>query len=415
LNQFDRDQLRSFGAGVATKSSSTNLSERRLVIDNLNALWNEMQRLGEQAKKYVDRRREFDISWESIASIANQLSKSTALLSLFCSSSAVFFFVVKAGQSAPDMVRIPMTPAELQVFIKNFETEIMNWHAHRASGKPTSHHWQTLGQSLLAPVLPYLAGVDRIIVSSHGLLHDLPLHALFVDDSKRCLIDNYAVSYTPSFGLIANLSRKAPIESVNSLIVGYTPNIAEREVFIGEAEAVAKITSGKLAVNKAATTASVQQFGKQPLKVMHFSCHGAFRAGSPLDSAILLADGELTVRAWLTFELEAELVTLSACQVAQSAVLGGQEMAGFVQGILLSGGRAALLGSWNVNALVTKIIMERFYQNWYSQNAPLGKAEALRKAILELRGASPAKELGDSHVDLTDPYFWAAFCLHGGI
>jgi CHAT domain-containing protein len=415
LSEFEREQLRSFGSTATTKPPSVNLAERRAIIDSLNTLWNEMKNLGQKAKEYAEARGAFGVSWEAMVSTANQLGNATALLSFFCSSRAIYVFVVKAGQAAPDMVRTPMMSADLQEFIKNFGTEIMNWHTHRTAGQLSTHRWQQLGHSLLVPVLPFLEGVEHIIASSHGQLHVLPLHALFVDDDQHCLIDSYSVSYTPSFGSLVNLSRKQQIRAANSLVLGYTPNITERDVFIGEAESVAKITNGKLAVNRAATIASVQQFGKEPLKVMHFSCHGAFNANSPLDSVILLADGELTVRAWLTFQLEAELVTLSACQVAQSAVLGGEEMVGFVQGILLSGGRAALLGSWNVNALVTKVIMERFYQNLFSQDAPRSKAEALRKAILELRNSSIPEELANAPIDLTDPYFWAAFCLHGGI
>jgi CHAT domain-containing protein len=196
-------------------------------------------------------------------------------------------------------------------------------------------------------------------------------------------------------------------------VIGYTPNLSERPLFIGEAESVAKIANGKLAVNKAATVASLQQYGKQPLKVMHFSCHGAFDGRNPLDSVIRLADGELTVRAWLALQLEVDLVTLSACQLAQSASLGGEEMAGFVQVILISGGRSALLPLWSVNALTTKVLMERFYSNWLMQDSPMTKAEALRRAVLELREGGPLKDFPGADIDLADPYLWAGFCLYG--
>ncbi len=413
---FDREQLQA--ADVAESAATSlarleRLNQRRAAIDRLNEVWDKMASQGPRASDYVAMRRGYGVTWDSIAAFSKQGGEETALISLYCSDEAIIVFVVKAGQAAPAVVRVPMTRLELYEFVKNFYAEVMNWHSNRAEHKPVTRQWQQLGISIFTPVMRFLEGIKHITISAQGALHYLPLHALFIDDAQRCLLDNFSVSYTPALGPLFSLSSKKPIESTDSLVVGYTPNLIERPLFIGEAESVAEITHGKLVVNMAATAASLQRYSKQPLKAMHFSCHGAFARESPLNSAILLADGGFTMRSWLNLQLEADLVTLSACQLAQSANLGGEEMMGFVQGILISGGRSALLGLWNVNALITKALMERFYNNWFNKDIKMTKAQALRQAVLDLRKSPPPEALANEHIDLDDPYLWAPFCLYG--
>jgi CHAT domain-containing protein len=416
LSDIERRQLQSYGVVESAKSSLVDvnqLNQHRAVLGSLNELWNKMEGLGPYGSDYVRIRRGHDITWTDISTLAKHLGEGTALISLFTELENITIFVVKAGEDAPHVVRVPSNNLQLDEFMRNFQAEIINWHAHRADSKPFTHEWQKLGISLFAPIMHFLEGVKHITISPHGPLHALPLHALFTDESGRCLIDDFSISYTPAFGPLFSLSNKQPIESLDSLIFGYTPNVSERPIFIGEAESIAKITHGKIAVNKAATATSLQQYSKQPLKVMHFSCHGAFDKQNPLHSAILLADGGFTIRSWLALQLQADLVTLSACQLAQSASLGGEEMAGFVQAILISGGRSALLGLWNVNAFITKELMERFYRNWFNKDLSMTKAQALRQAVLELRNSEAAESLTNAGISPSDPYLWAPFCLHG--
>lgn len=78
----------------------------------------------------------------------------------------------------------------------------------------------------------------------------------------------------------------------------------------------------------------------------------------------LVFDGRLLVREIQhTWDLTAELVTLSACETALGPDSGGEGFVGFTQALLMSGTRSVCLSPWNVNDRATSLLMTRFYQN----------------------------------------------------
>jgi CHAT domain-containing protein len=125
----------------------------------------------------------------------------------------------------------------------------------------------------------------------------------------------------------------------------------------------------------------------------------------------MLADGPFTVRNWMELRLDVGLITLSSCEVGISSTFGGDEIAGFMQALLMTGGHAALLGLWTVNALTTKAFMENLYQRMWVGRSLRGKASAVREAAMALRRGSLLPQT--TNFDLTDPYYWAPFALYG--
>jgi len=65
-------------------------------------------------------------------------------------------------------------------------------HFAAANRSAAESHLRELYEELIAPIAPRLAGHSRLIVVPHGVLHDLPFHALF--DGRRFLADDFAVS-----------------------------------------------------------------------------------------------------------------------------------------------------------------------------------------------------------------------------
>jgi len=200
---------------------------------------------------------------------------------------------------------------------------------------------------------------------------------------------------------------------------------------------------------------------------IHLATHGVIDQGVPARSAMILTqtglpdpleqalshkpafDGRLSVReiqrGW---DLNAELVTLSACETALGRDAGGEGFVGFTQALLMSGARSVCLSLWKVDDTATALLMQRFYANLLGRRpgltAPLPKAEALREAkawlrelrraevlalIAELSGGidrpkgakarQPAEIAdaippgGDNDHPYAPPHFWAAFVLAG--
>ena len=119
-------------------------------------------------------------------------------------------------------------------------------------------------------------------------------------------------------------------------------------------------------------------------------------------------DGRLTaeriLRRW-DRQLDAELVTLSACQTGLGKHAGGEGYLGFSQALFVAGARTLVLSLWEVDDTATGLLMTRFYENL--MGLPLGvpggpleprpKAEALAEAKqwLQKLTADQVRDLAD--------------------
>jgi CHAT domain-containing protein len=199
---------------------------------------------------------------------------------------------------------------------------------------------------------------------------------------------------------------------------------------------------------------------------IHLATHGVIDEATPQRSAVILTqtglpdpldqvlnhnpvfDGRLSVREiQRTWDLKAELVTLSACETALGKESGGEGFVGFTQALLMSGARSVCLSLWKVDDKATALLMTRFYQNVLGKRSDLSKAmpkaEALQEAKRWLRnltaeqiegeladlergemrplarekGAPARKEApaqkASSIKPYYHPYYWAAFVLVG--
>ncbi len=145
-------------------------------------------------------------------------------------------------------------------------------------------------------------------------------------------------------------------------------------------------------------------------RYLHFATHGEANHVSAFESRLILVqdaaarsalpragqptlDGQLTAPEVLEFwNLDAELVTLSACESGLGRAGGGDGLLGFAQAFLTEGSLSVFLSLWKVDDSATALLMDRFYQNLTGKRpglkAPLDKAEALAEARDWLRNLS---------------------------
>jgi tetratricopeptide (TPR) repeat protein len=201
-------------------------------------------------------------------------------------------------------------------------------------------------------------------------------------------------------------------------------------------------------------------------RVLHLATHGHVDPVSAARSSLLLARDRLPGlaeqdrlvaagkkvprgRLWVEtiandWDLDADLVVLSACETAIGPDGGGEGLLGFSQVLLGRGARSLLLSLWKVDDTATALLMTRFYQNLLGKrpglDKPLPKAEALREAKAWLRtlprveveklagqlarGVVRASEEGPPReasrpvlpagaAPFAHPRYWAAFILIG--
>jgi CHAT domain-containing protein len=244
----------------------------------------------------------------------------------------------------------------------------------------------------------------NIVVVGHGALHYLPFAAL-QDENGNFLVDRYGLRFLPSAGVLKYLRRPWQGKPDHLLALG-NPDLDDPKLDLKYAQDEAKALAGlfpdsRLLVRKEATESSFKKAGAA-FSRLHFATHGKFEPDDPLSSGLYLTkdvdnDGVLTAGELYSMSLDADLVTLSACETGLGKVANGDDVVGLTRGFLYAGSRSIVASLWSVDDRATGALMKAFYANLAGMN----KEQALRQAQISTREAYP------------HPFFWAAFELTG--
>jgi len=179
-----------------------------------------------------------------------------------------------------------------------------------------------------------------------------------------------------------------------------------------EVEGIARLYRGssQTFLGSEATEGRAKSIGRD-VRVIHFATHGLVDERFPLESALALTirespkEGEDNglLQAWEIFEsvrLDADLVTLSACETGLGKEMGGEGLVGLTRAFQYAGARTVVPSLWSVGDESTAQLMKTFYERL---RAGVSKDEALREAQLTL--------LGDPRT--ANPFHWAAFEVIG--
>lgn len=119
-------------------------------------------------------------------------------------------------------------------------------------------------------------------------------------------------------------------------------------------------------------------------ELAHVACHGRFRSGNPLFSALVLADGPLTVYDLEGLQRPPPLIVLSGCESGAAEVRPGDELMGLAAALLGQGARTLVCSAVPVPDAATRHLMVAFHRALRAGTAP---AAALARAREELAGA----------------------------
>lgn len=284
-------------------------------------------------------------------------------------------------------------PAELARFRREVADPGSDRHAPLA---------RRLHARLVAPIAPQV-GTRKVALVAHGPLHYLAFNALH--DGSAYLVDRYSLRMLPSASVLRYL-RGRPAPKPGDILAFGNPDLGDPALDLAFAQAeVASITRGRagsrVLVRKDATESAFRRHAGD-FRYVHFATHGEFNADAPLKSTLLLArepqgDGLLTVDKLYSLRLDADLVTLSACETGLGKIANGDDVVGLTRGFLYAGSRSIVASLWKVDDEATSFLMTRFYEGL----ARSDKREALRAAQRETMKRYP------------HPFFWAAFQLTG--
>ena len=256
----------------------------------------------------------------------------------------------------------------------------------------------------IGPVRDKLKTKRLVIVPSDDLF-GIPFE-LLLDDSGRYLGEQFAISYTPSATMLDLCLKKHQPLGDKPLILA-NPSLTDPAYALRFAEEEARLITAlypaaKCYVGAAATKSALRQ-GLNDSSMIHIASHAIFDMNDPMASFLMLArdqtgDGVLTATDIMGMRVNAQLVTLSACDTGRGEISPGrQEVIGLLRAWMFAGAPTVVVSLWKLDDRATSELMAEFYRNLKT----MSRSEALQQAQLVMMKK------------YDNPYYWGAFVLYG--
>ena len=326
------------------------------------------------------------------------------LAEYFTTEERTLVFIIRTDFDKPEVEEVKVPMDELLNFVEiNFSlTEGGSQVRYLAS-----EEWQDFCGRFVEPIMKYAVQGDTLCLIPHGLLHYLPLHALKYEDTY--IIERHPIVYSPSASVIKYCQNRRKGKPKTCLVLGDSLGTeGQPDLYYAKEEArvVAELLDAESYLHEKATKGIVQQVAGDK-DIIHFACHGAFDRYQPMKSGIELADGRLTAEEVFNMDLNADLVTLSACESGVNERKPGDELIGLTRALIYAGAPSVLVSLWTVDDYTTSSLMRRFY-TYLASDETFTKVEALQKAQVDTM-----REVEERDTRWWKPYYWAPFTLVG--
>jgi len=274
-----------------------------------------------------------------------------------------------------------------------------------------------LYETLIAPARALIPNNSRVVVLPAESLYSLNFETLIVPNpNPHYWIEDVTLSTAGSLTLLAESSRKPSVGTKNLLLVGNSeppnkdfPALPQAELEMQKVSAHFAQDQRKVLDGKQATPSAYLQSNPRQFSYLHFVTHGTASLTQPLQSAVILSrEGDsykLYARDIVQHPLNAQLVTISACNGAGTRAYAGEGLVGLSWAFLRAGAHNVIASLWEVSdSSSTGLLMDKLYEG-------LGKGEdastALRNAKLFILKSNPATVF-------RKPFYWAPFQLYVG-
>lgn len=409
-----------------------------------------------------DPRREINPAPPTQEQVQNGLEPGETLVAYWVDEERILIWAVQGHKT--HFVQVPVPRRELEARIEAYLEPLRSTgRAEDLALDPDAElrHLE-IGRHLYEWLIGSLPGVvvssQRLILVPDGVLHHLPFESLVTrcrpaertaeattihEAYSRCsfLGLEKPLAYSPSAGVFLSLRerhrrrRTEPSAEQSPSLLALAPAFGNPDLPTAELRqafgrpAPLRFTRQEVetigALFPGSSTLLDQLASERRLKaeagryrLLHLATHGLVRDDLPMSSGLLLAAGEgedglLQAHEVLSLELEAELVTLSACRSGRGELGRGEGIFGLGRSFLSAGAASVLVSLWDVDDRSTPRLMESFYRR-LSAGSPAPEAlVAARRELFhehtEARLVFHTRPLAYAH-----PRFWASFVLLGG-
>lgn len=309
----------------------------------------------------------------------------------------------------------------------------------------------------LIPEIP--KKVKRLVFLPEGRMGTLPFEAFLTEDYQGedftempYLINDYDVAYHYSATLWVNYAKKKAREGVNGFVafapvfadetqegvVQRSPSLMEdlqqmdtirKRSMFNNRNMIAAIPATETEVrtiyrlfddrdfpssiytHKKASETNLKNDDFSRFRYVHFATHGFVNEEKPELSGLMLAtpdsttgqDGVLFLGEIYNLRLDADLVTLSACETGLGKISRGEGIIGLTRALLYAGARNVMVSLWKVADASTGELMVNFYTNILEARKNTRISAAMREAKLSM-----IKEQ-----KYANPYYWSPFIMVG--
>jgi CHAT domain-containing protein len=231
----------------------------------------------------------------------------------------------------------------------------------------------------------YLSGIQELVLVPHLLLHQIPFAALPTGNSEELLGDRFIIRSIPSCQILKYCQDRSPILTSTQGIVEDADDSLLGARYEGQkiAEIHGVREIDRLRGKSQATIANYRQLLSR-VNRLHSSHHASSNLENPLESALFLADGKITLGDLLMGEKYPNLdeIFLSACETHLGKFTFTDDVATLTTGFLCIGARSVQSTLWSVDDLVTALF-DIFYHE--ARRDGFDRARSLQAAQKKLR------------------------------
>jgi len=308
-----------------------------------------------------------------------------------------------------------------------------------------------LGARLLAPLRAQLGPKRHWLISPEGALTLLPFETL-IDGDKRAVAD-HDISYAQSLSMLGLLRARekdyAALGARRTLFAVGGAHYGEQhqgaasgaELLRGgsaiaqafeqmriewedlpgsvrEVESIAALFPPEQVTVLKGDQASERELAERnttrelaQFRYLLFSTHGYLSTTEPALSAVVLSqdqqdpdnDGYVTASEWTRYDLQSDLIVLSACETGVGRIVQGEGVTGLPFALYVAGNRNTLLSLWPVVDESTAEFMGELFRRLRAGEGQVAALNAVKRGFL----LDPRKRF-------VAPIYWAPFVLYGG-
>lgn len=403
---------------LAQKPSEDEEKYLRETAFHLNQSYSEF--INQMEKKYPEYfNLKFNSASPSIAQLQDLLDAQTSLISYFIDEkdSRLYTYLITKKKFA---ITNQNLPADYDKFLSGFRNSL--YFQEEKAFILTSRNLYKL---LIPKGIP--ASSKNLVLLPSGRMSIIPFEALLTKNIKDphtpfdqlpYLLKKYGVRYEFSAGLLLQKKNKptstitsakllAPISFPEKDNLNNLPGTEKEVIEIQSLFKRQNIPCEVLTQKKASETA-IKDESLKDFSLVHFATHGIVDEDNPELSRIFLQsdseaeDGNLFSGEIYNLHLNADLVTLSACQTGLGKISKGEGVIGLSRALVYAGAKNIIVSFWSVADESTAELMMNFYQI-ILQNKNTDFSEGLREAKLDLL----------KNEKYAAPYYWAPFILIG--